>query len=75
MLPPTTRLGHVHLTVNSLDRQITFYTEVLNFTLHWRDGAEAALGTATEVLLRLSADPAARRVQHTTGMYHFGKRE
>ena len=71
MLPPTTRLGHVHLTVNSLDRQITFYTEVLNFTLHWRDGAEAALGTATEVLLRLSADPAARRVQHTTGMYHF----
>jgi catechol 2,3-dioxygenase len=71
VLPPTTRLGHVHLTVNRLDRQIRFYTEVLNFHLHWRDGAEAALGTASEVLLRLSEDPAARRVQHTTGMYHF----
>ena len=70
-MPPTTRLGHVHLTVNSLDRQIQFYTQVLNFTLHWRNGSEAALGTEAEVLLRLTEDRAARRVQNTTGMYHF----
>ena len=68
---PATRLGYVHLTVNNLDRQIQFYTQVLNFTLHWRKGAEAALGTQTEVLLRLTEDPAASRAQNTTGMYHF----
>jgi catechol 2,3-dioxygenase len=70
-LPPTTRLGHVHLTVARLDRQIQFYTQVLGFVLHWRKGSEAALGTKGEVLLRLSEDPAARRAQNTTGMYHF----
>ena len=59
-IPTTTRIGHVHLTVASLDRQIGFYTQVLGFTLHWREGSEAALGTAAEVLL-----------QRATGMYHF----
>jgi catechol 2,3-dioxygenase len=68
---PTTRLGHVHLTVNSLDRQIAFYTQVLGFKLHQRGGPEAALGTQAEVLLRLTEDPAARRYPNTTGMYHF----
>lgn len=70
-IPSTTRLGHVHLTVASLERQIMFYTKVLGFTLHWREGAEAALGTEAEVLLRLTENPTAQRVQHTTGMYHF----
>ncbi|MCA0456695.1 MAG: VOC family protein [Chloroflexi bacterium] len=71
VIPTTTRLGHVHLTVANLDRQIQFYTQVLGFQLHWREGSEAALGTAAEVLLRLTENPAAYRVQHTTGMYHF----
>src|SRR4029450_2675313 len=70
-IPPTTRLGHVHLTVLSLDRQIAFYTQVLGFKLHWREGSEAALGTEAEVLLRLPETATARRVQHTSGMYHF----
>jgi catechol 2,3-dioxygenase len=70
-IPSTTRLGHVHLTVNSLDREIAFYTQVLGFIVHRREGDEAALGTEAEVLLRLTQNPAARRVQHTTGMYHF----
>lgn len=70
-MPAMTRLGHVHLTVNSLDREITFYTRVLGFKVHWREGGEAALGTEAEVLLRLSENPNARRVEHTTGMYHF----
>ncbi|MFN8421053.1 MAG: VOC family protein [Anaerolineae bacterium] len=71
IIPATTRLGYVHLTVSSLDRQIMFYTQVLGFKLHWREGAEAALGTEAEVLLRLSEIPSARRVQKATGMYHF----
>jgi catechol 2,3-dioxygenase len=70
-IPPTTRLGHVHLTVASLEREITFYTRVLGFTLHWRNSPEAALGTEAEVLLRLTEVPTARRAQNTTGMYHF----
>jgi catechol 2,3-dioxygenase len=70
-LNPSTRLGYVHLTVTSLDRQIQFYTQVLNFILHRREGSEAALGTQAEVLLRLTEDPSARRTQNTTGMYHF----
>ncbi len=70
-IDPATRLGHVHLTVTNLDRQITFYTQVLNFKLHWREGSEAALGTEAEVLLRLTEDPTARRAQRATGMYHF----
>ncbi|MEZ4517206.1 MAG: VOC family protein [Chloroflexota bacterium] len=70
-IDPATRLGHVHLTVNNLEREITFYTQVLGFVLHWQEGSEAALGTPSEVLLRLSENPAARRYQHTSGMYHF----
>lgn len=70
-IPPTTRLGYVHLTVASLDRQIAFYTQVLGFNLRWHEGAEAALGTESDLLLRLSENPAARRSQYTTGMYHF----
>ena len=36
-IPTTTRLGYVHLTVNSLEREIMFYTQVLGFTLHSRE--------------------------------------
>lgn len=70
-LSSATRLGHVHLVVANLERQIAFYTTVLNFVLHWREGGEAALGTADEVLLRLSENPAGRRVNNSTGLYHF----
>ena len=70
-LPTTTRLGHVHLTVKSLDREIQFYSQVLGLKLHWREGAEAALGTEAEILLRLTENPKARRVEPTAGMYHF----
>ncbi len=70
-LPSQTRLGHVHLIVHNLERQIQFYTQVLGFVVHWREGDEAALGTTSEVLLRLTQDTAARRFQGATGMYHF----
>jgi catechol 2,3-dioxygenase len=70
-IPPQTRLGHVHLTVNQMEPQLMFYTQVLGFKLHWHKGTEAALGTEAEILLRLTENPNARHVQHTTGMYHF----
>ncbi|MGH2591975.1 MAG: VOC family protein [Anaerolineae bacterium] len=68
---PATRLGHVHLTVADLDRQIAFYQNVLGFKLHWREGAAAGLGAGHEDLLRLTEVRGARRVRGTTGLYHF----
>jgi catechol 2,3-dioxygenase len=59
------------LTVANLERQISFYTQVLGFKLHWQEESEAALGTEAEVLLRLTEEPSARRVQNSAGMYHF----
>ncbi len=71
LIPPTTQLGHVHLTVANLDRQITFYQNVLGMQLHWREGASAGLGAGQDDLLRLTDVRGARRVRHTTGLYHF----
>lgn len=70
-LPATTRLGHVHLNVSNLEREIAFYTQVLGFVQHWQTEGEAALGSESEVLLRLSEDKDARRYQRAAGMYHF----
>jgi catechol 2,3-dioxygenase len=66
-----TALGHIHLTVANLERQVAFYQNVLGFKVHWRDGTQAGLGAGGHDLLRLTEFPGARRVQGTTGMYHF----
>jgi catechol 2,3-dioxygenase len=68
---PATRIGHVHLTVADLDRQIDFYQNILGFKLHWRQGPVAGLGAGREDLLQLTEVPGARRVPGTTGLYHF----
>lgn len=71
VIPPDTRLGHVHLTVNDLDRQIEFYQRVLGLHLNWRQSDQAGLGWADSDLLLLSQDTNAVRVRGTTGLYHF----
>jgi catechol 2,3-dioxygenase len=71
VLSPATRLGHVHLTVADLERQLAFYQNVLDLTLHWREGTTAGLGAGKEDLLRLTEVHGARRVRGTTGLYHF----
>ena len=43
---PATRMGHVALTVANLENQVSFYTQVLGFKLHWREGNQA--GSAPE---------------------------
>jgi catechol 2,3-dioxygenase len=68
---PATRLGHVHLTVADLDRQVEFYQEAIGLKLHWREGTTAGLGAGSEDLLRLTELRGARRVRGTTGLYHF----
>jgi len=68
---PGTRLGHVHLTVADLDRQIQFYQDVIGLRLHWREGRTAGLGGGEADLLRLTEQREARRARGTTGLYHF----
>lgn len=68
---PGTRLGPVHLTVASLQRQVAFYTQAMGFQLHWQEGERVGLGAGREDLLVLTEVPGARRVRGTTGMYHF----
>ena len=71
LISPATRLGHVHLTVADLERQLAFYQNVLGLRLHWREGAKAGLGAGKEDLLRLTEVRGARRMRRTTGLYHF----
>jgi len=68
---PMSRIGHIHLTVADLERQITFYRQVVGLGLHWRAGAAAGLGAGEADLLRLTELPGARRARGATGLYHF----
>ena len=68
---PTTRMGHVALTVANLENQVSFYTQVLGFKLHWREGNQAGLGAGGADLLRLTVEPNLKRYRGATGLYHF----
>jgi catechol 2,3-dioxygenase len=46
VLPPETRIGHVHLKVADLDRAIAFYSGVLGFEVTQRFGRDAAFLSA-----------------------------
>ena len=70
-LHPATRMGHVHLTVANLDRQIEFYQQFIGLKQHWRKDSTAGLGVGGEDLLRLTESRSARRIRGTTGLYHF----
>lgn len=71
VIHPATRIGHVHLRVADLKRQIEFYEHVLGFSLHWRQERKAGLGAGGADLLRMSEDRDAQRTRGTTGLYHF----
>lgn len=68
---PATRMGHVSLTVASLENQIAFYTQALGFKLHWREGNRAGLGAGGADLLCLTEEPNLKRYRGVTGLYHF----
>jgi catechol 2,3-dioxygenase len=68
---PNTRLGAVSLTVADLDRQITFYRDLLGLSVHWRETGSAGLGAGREDLLHLVELHGSRASRGTTGLYHF----
>jgi len=68
---PATRIGHVSLTVANLENQVAFYTQILGFKLHWREGNRAGLGAGGADLLRLTEEPNLKRYRGVTGLYHF----
>ena len=45
-IPPSTRIGHVHLKVSDLDRSLNFYCGVLGFQLTQKMGSQAAFVSA-----------------------------
>lgn len=45
-IPPTVRIGHVHLKVANLERAVAFYTDVLGFEIMQRFGTNAAFLSA-----------------------------
>ena len=70
-LPPSLRLGAVHLTVSDLDRSVAYYQDAIGLRVHGRDDGRAALGAGAEDLLVLVEDPDARRGGRHAGLYHF----
>lgn len=68
---PAARIGSVALTVADLESQLEFYTTMLGFAVHWKEGNRAGLGAGAEDLLELVEIPGARRYPRTTGLYHF----
>lgn len=71
VIHPATGLGYVYLTSADLDRQINFYQSVLGFKIRERKDETVALGAGRDDLVRLTELRGARRVQGTTGLYHF----
>ena len=67
---PKTRIGHISLTVANLDNQIEFYTKVMGFNVHWRDGNKAGLGSGGADLLLLTEQPDVKKYRGVTGLYH-----
>src|SRR4051812_37663907 len=70
-LPPTLRLGAVHLTVTDLDRSIAFYQDALGLRVHRREDPIAALGAAEEDVVVLHENPSARPAGRHAGLYHY----
>ncbi|WP_052362540.1 VOC family protein [Falsirhodobacter sp. alg1] len=71
-MPPERRIGLVTLTVNNLPMMTAFYVGAMGLVVLRQDRAETVLGVAEDPLLRLRADPLARRPAQTeTGLFHL----
>lgn len=70
-LPAGLRMGAVALSVQSLERSLAFYQDVLGFRLHGQENGSARLGAGEDDLLVLTEKAAGQRYPRATGLYHF----
>src|SRR5256714_9872112 len=73
---PSSRIGHVHLTVSDLDRALSFYRDVLGFEITSRYGRDAVFLSAGGYHHHIGLNTwagrgAAAPPPGTTGLYHF----
>ncbi|PRY36559.1 glyoxalase/bleomycin resistance protein/dioxygenase superfamily protein [Spirosoma oryzae] len=61
-IPDQTRIGHVHLKVTDLDRALSFYRNLLGFSLVTMYGTDAAFISACGY--HWSASPTSHRIEH-----------
>ncbi len=73
-LPNDAHIGGAHLRVIHLDRALTFYRDVLDFTIAQRDEHSVSLAPSADEapILRLTEHSnAQRKPQRSTGLYHI----
>jgi catechol 2,3-dioxygenase len=78
-IDPHVDIGHVHLKVSDLDRALTFYRDVLGFTVAGRVGDQVAFLAAGEyhhhiALNTLESRGGSPPAAGSTGLYHFALR-
>ena len=74
-IPPTTRIGHIHLKVADLDRALTFYKDLLGFEITQRYGTQAVFLSAGGYHHHIGLNTwysknALPAPQHNAGLFH-----
>ncbi len=70
-LPGNIHISNLHLTIQSMQRSLSFYTDVIGMQLLSHENGSAYLGVGETPLLTLRENPAAHQVKGTSGLYHF----
>ena len=70
-LPPTLRLGAVHLTVADVERSVAWYERALGLRVHSREPGAAELGDGVATVLVLREDAKARPAGRHAGLFHY----
>lgn len=71
LLSADTTIDRLYLRVNDIEKQVAFYTTILNMNVFEQDGTSAILGSTSDPLLYLHEDQTAGRDIQATGLYHF----
>ncbi len=71
MLPASTTVGAVHLTVRDLERSIDYYGRIVGLDFLDRERGAAALGCGGRELVCLVEERGAKPAVGHTGLYHF----
>lgn len=66
-----TPIKSITLQVEALVRTLTFYEDVLGFTIHQQDPQHAKLGTVGKTFLHLQKSSGEKPSPYTTGLFHL----